>query len=51
MLNIYDICTYLARGIFIHGDFEPLPKGDFFQKVRCVCQVSNKDIPNHYPEL
>ena len=46
MLNIYDICTYLALGIFIHGDFEPLPKGDFFQPP-----VSNKDIPNHYPEL
>ena len=22
-----------------------------FQKVRCVCQISKINIPNHYPEL
>ena len=26
-------------------------KGGFFQKVRCVFQISKMNIPNHYPEL
>ena len=26
-------------------------KVNFFQKVRIVCQISKKDIPNHYPEI
>ena len=28
-----------------------IPKGGFFQKVRCVCQISKTNIPNLYPEL
>ena len=26
-------------------------KGGFFQKVRCVFQLSKKNSPSHYPEL
>jgi hypothetical protein len=26
-------------------------KGSFFQKMRIVCQISKKDIPNQYPQL
>ena len=28
-----------------------IPKGGFFQKVRCFFQISKTNIPNHYPEL
>ena len=42
-----------ARFLARHGKII-LTKGDFFQKVRWVCQISKspeKDIPNHYPDL
>ena len=45
---------FLNEKIRFLGGYGSTSKGGFFQKVRCVFQISKfpkKNIPNHYPGL